>query len=96
MITNYCGSEENALYSVAYTISMLAYVVQTSMNQAWTPWLFDKFHEKDEKEIRKNSNIYMGVYAVIILGVFLVAPEVIYVLGEKRIIVQNMQCHQLY
>lgn len=83
MITNYCGSEENALYSVAYTISMLAYVVQTSMNQAWTPWLFDKFHEKDEKEIRKNSNIYMGVYAVIILGVFLVAPEVIYVLGGK-------------
>lgn len=25
----------------------------------------------------------MGVYAVIILGVFLVAPEVIYVLGGK-------------
>lgn len=83
MITSYCGSEENALYSVAYTISMLAYVIQNSMNQAWSPWLFDNLNTKNEEAIRKNSAIYMGVYVVIILGVLLFSPEVIFILGGK-------------
>lgn len=61
MITNYCGSEENALYSVAYTISMLAYVVQTSMIKQWTPWLFVNFMKKMKKKFEKIVIYIWGV-----------------------------------
>lgn len=83
MITNYCGSEANALYSVAYNISMLAYVIQNSMNQAWSPWLYDHLHIMDTKSIRKNSRIYIGVYAILLIGVLLISPEIIWILGGE-------------
>lgn len=83
MITSYCGSEANAVYSVAYTVSMLAYVIQNSMNQAWTPWLYDNMNDKNEAVIRKNSAMYMGVYAVLIVGVLLLSPEVVLILGGR-------------
>lgn len=84
MITSYCGSEATAVYSVAYTVSMLAYVIQHSMNQAWTPWLYDNMNDKNEAGIRKNSAMYIGVYAVVVVGVLLVSPEVVLILGGRE------------
>lgn len=84
MIMYYCGSEATALYSLAYTISMLANLIWTSMNQAWSPWLFDNMNEKNEKIIRKKSKLYLGGFAILIVGVLLVTPEVILVLGGRQ------------
>lgn len=84
MITNYCGSEDTALYSLAYTISMFANLLWTSMNQAWAPWLYDNMDIKNEKAIIKNSKLYLGVFVVLILGVLLITPEMILILGGKQ------------
>lgn len=84
MITNYCGSESTALYSVAYSVSMLANLLWTSMNQAWTPWLYDNMNEKNDKAILKNSKMYLGVFSVLTIGVLLVTPEIILILGGKQ------------
>lgn len=84
MITSYCGSEATAVYSVAYTVSMLAYVIQNSMNQAWSPWLYDNMNDKNESDIRKNSAIYMSVYGVLAVGVLLLSPEIIKILGGRE------------
>lgn len=84
MIRNYCGSEAVALYSVAYSISMLANLLWTSMNQAWAPWLYDNMHAKNKNTIIKNSKIYLGIFAFLITGVLLAAPEIILVLGGKQ------------
>lgn len=84
MITNYCGSEDTALYSLAYNISMFANLLWTSMNQAWAPWLYDNMHAKNEKAIIRNSKLYLGVFTVLILGVLLITPEMILILGGKQ------------
>lgn len=84
MITNICGVEQNAIYSLAYTISMLANLIWTSMNQAWAPWLYDNIHSGNKKAINKNSKIYLGVFTVLIIGVLLVAPELIFILGDSQ------------
>lgn len=84
MITNICGSEQTALYSLAYQISLLANLIWTSMNQAWSPWLFDKIHDSKYKAIKKNSMIYLGVFAILIIGVLLITPEIILILGGTQ------------
>ena len=42
MIKNICGSEKNAIYSVAYTMAMIAAILLSSLNQAWVPWMYDR------------------------------------------------------
>ena len=83
MITNMCGAVANAIYSVAYQVSMLASLIWTSMNQAWSPWLFDRLHEKNYETVRKTSKGYLGIFLVLIIGVLLIAPEIILILGGR-------------
>ena len=84
MITHYCGSEVTALYSLAYTVSTMTALLWTSMNQAWTPWLYDHMDSKDKKTIRKNSKIYISVFMGLLAGVYLIAPELIWILGGEQ------------
>lgn len=84
MITKICGAEENAMYSLAYQISLLANILWTSMNQAWSPWLFDNINANNKRSIYKNSKIYLGIYALIIIGIYLITPEIILILGGKQ------------
>lgn len=84
MITKYCGNEATALYSIAYSVSMLASLLWTSMNQAWSPWLFDNMNVQNKTSILENSKIYLGVFAVLITGLLLTAPEIILLLGGKQ------------
>lgn len=81
MITHYQGSEYTAFYSLAYSVSLLAELIWTSMNQAWTPWLYDNMYEKKWGKIKKNSSIYIGGFSALIIAIFLISPEIIMILG---------------
>lgn len=81
MIKQMCGAEANALYTLAYQISLLANVLWTSMNQAWAPWLNDNIYEKNYGQIRAKSKIYLGVFSVLIIGILLVSPEMVLIFG---------------
>ncbi len=81
MITRYIGAEANALYTLAYQVSLLANLLWMSMNQAWAPWLYDNIHDKQYSAIRRNSKIYLGVFSALIIGVLLVTPELMLILG---------------
>lgn len=83
MITQLVGEEATAVYTLAYQVSMLANLLWTSMNQAWAPWLYDCIHAEKHAQIRKKSKIYLGVFAVLIVGVLLVTPELMLILGGK-------------
>lgn len=84
MITYYCGSVVTAVYSVAYSVSLMATLLWTSMNQAWTPWLYDNMNARNEKVILKNSKIYLGTFSILVIGVLLISPEIILVLGGEQ------------
>lgn len=84
MITKYCGNEATALYSIAYSISMIASLIWNSMNRAWSPWLFDNMNANNRASILEKSKIFLGVFIIFIIGVFLTAPEIILILGGKQ------------
>lgn len=84
MITNFCGREDTALYSVAYSCASAVYLLNTAMNQAWGPWLFDALHNKEYSNIKKNAKIYVGIYVLGAVGIIFLEPELLLIMGGKN------------
>ena len=83
MITKICGAADNALYSLAYTCGSIITILLTSINTAFSPWLAERIHEDDTKSVHSFSKYYIISFVSIAIGVMLVAPEVLYILGGK-------------
>lgn len=81
MITKICGPEQTALYSLAYTCGTMITLLLTSLNGAFAPWLGEKIHKKEYRDIRKVSYIYISAFLVMAVGIMLISPEVLYILG---------------
>lgn len=84
IINKLCGAEDAALYSLAYTISMIASLFLHSLNQAWIPWMYDRMQEGKGHMINRASIIYIWLFAVFIMEIMLVAPEILLVFGGKE------------
>lgn len=83
IITHYWGAEYNALYSIVFTVSLVVTMVGSSVNQAWSPWLFEKLSAKSYKEIRKVTKYYIYVTMPVMGCVFLIGSELIRVFGGE-------------
>lgn len=86
MITNICGEEQNALYSLAYTCGSIITILVNSMNTAYSPWLGHKLTENTDssyKEIKSFSKVYIGVFIFACIGVMLVTPEFLLMMGKR-------------
>lgn len=83
MITRWCGAEETAIYSLAYTCGSLVTLLMTSMNSAFAPWLGEKLAENRNDEISRFSKVYIGAFFVLAVGIMAVAPEVLLILGGQ-------------
>lgn len=86
MIMKFCGSEQVALYSLAYTCGMVITMLSMSINNAYSPWLAEKLSQKDYDSIRKSSTIYVLFFSFAAFGVALITPELLYILGGKSYI----------
>lgn len=84
MIKKICGAEDTALYSVAYTCGYAVAVFMISMNTAFCPWLGERINNKEYKEIRRFSYKYITLFIYLLIGVLLVSPEMLMVLGGKK------------
>lgn len=83
MITRWCGAEDNAIYSLAYTCGSMVTMLMASMNSAYAPWLGEKLNAGKHDEIRKFSKKYIIGFAFLATGIMAFAPEVLYILGGK-------------
>lgn len=83
MITTMCGADDNALYSLAYNCGALITILLTSMNTAFAPWLGQKLHEKNYKEINSFSKKYIALFLSLSFGIMLFAPDILLILGGR-------------
>lgn len=84
MIIKMCGENENALYSLAYSCGTIIVLLLTSLNSAFAPWLGEKLKEKKYIEIKKISSICIFAFMYFSIGIMLISPEVLFVLGGKK------------
>lgn len=81
MITRLCSSVYTALYSLSCNVGNIISLLATSINTAYGPWLGERLHNKEYQEIRKFSYVYMLLPVYIGLGVMLISPEILLIMG---------------
>ena len=81
IINNYCGSEKTALYSVVYSCSQIATMLFNSINQAWSPWFYEKLNQKEYSEINHATKYYIVISSVVVIILMLLGPEIIFIFG---------------
>jgi len=85
-ITNICGSQNTAVYSIAYSYGNLILVVTSAVANGWLPWFHDKYYQGKFEEIRKNTVKMVVLGAYVGLACIAFAPEAIMILGGKTYI----------
>lgn len=81
LITKQLGYDETALYSMGYNIPNIATIIWNALNNAWTPWFFEKMYEKQYEDIKKISKYYILVFAIFIVICLTVTPEIIKIIA---------------
>ena len=84
MITSLISAEANALYSVPYMLSMVVSLLWSSMNNAWSPWAYEKMDKKEYNELFSKSKPYTIFFLVIVMLFILVGPELLFIMGGKN------------
>ena len=82
-ITKICGSGDNALYSLAYTCGAVVSILLVSMNNAFSPWLGERLNQNETEKIRSFSKVYISIFCVGLIGLMLMAPEFLLIMGGK-------------
>lgn len=83
MITNICGAEDTALYSLAYNCGSIITILLNSLNTAFSPWLGEKLNEEKYREIRSFAKKYTVFFVIMAVGIMLISPEILLILGGK-------------
>lgn len=83
IIRKLSGAEYAAVYSIAYNAYHITTILFDSMNKAWAPWLLESLHNQHYSEIKRVSKVYIGVFVGLCMGVLLLVPEIVLVLGGK-------------
>ena len=83
MITQICGPEQNALYSVSYTCGAVITMLATAINTAFAPWLGEKLQAKQYEEIHNVSKQYILFFAFASCGIMILTPELLLIVGNE-------------
>lgn len=84
MISRMVGSGEAAIYSVAYSVSMMMTVITGAINNSFIPYTYKALKNKDYENIGKNANVllvFIGSGCIIVTAF---APEIISVFASKE------------
>jgi O-antigen/teichoic acid export membrane protein len=83
MITRMCGNSDTGLYSFGFSYAILLALFSNAVLQAYQPWLYIKYKEKDLVSIKSSNNIIATTMCIVTIMIIAVAPEAIKVLGAK-------------
>lgn len=84
VIIKFEGAAANALYSLAYSVSMVIWLIMASMNDAFMPWLGEMLNNREYEKIKEFSIKYLLVFSVFLNLLFLGAPEILLIFGGKQ------------
>lgn len=84
MISHYCGDYYTGIYTLAYQISLVMNIVTNGIENALTPWTYDKIKSEEFKEIRTRFNRLTALSIIPFIIILLVAPEFVTLLGSAE------------
>lgn len=83
MIGKLVGDASVAIYSIAYTISMMMVIIVNAINNSYTPYIYEKLELNEVENIRKSVYPVIVIIAVLCMCTTIFAPELILVFAGK-------------
>lgn len=84
MITKFCGTDANGIYSLAYSYAILINIIMHSVNEAWLPWFHDTYYAEEFSSIKNNVKPLVILGCMLGIGCIAIAPEAMLILGPKE------------
>jgi len=84
MIHRIIGSLQAGYYSFAYNVGTIYQVVANSLDTVWMTWFYEKMSGKQYGQIRKVATYYACLLAVGAMGLMLISPEVLLIMGGAK------------
>lgn len=84
MIEKMFGKSPVAIYSIAYSIGLVMNMITGSINASFIPWTYQRCKAEQYKRIGQVSNLILLLIAGITLGLILMAPEIVSVMGPEE------------
>lgn len=84
MISDICGDDKAAVYSVAYSAAAVLQIINTAVLASFVPYTYSSIKNKNYKSIGRNANFLLILIAVLNLMLICVAPEAIKILGPEE------------
>ena len=81
VINNICGRSYAAIYSIASNVTSIMNIVTVSINQALTPWIFEKLERKEMKTIGATTYKIMSFVGVGFVLTSFITPEFVAILA---------------
>ena len=83
MIREMIGASEAGIYSLAYSISQIMRLFNTSLTNTISPWMYAKIKEKNLKPINGITNLSLMLIAAVNLLLIALAPELVSIFAPK-------------
>lgn len=84
MITSLRNSSETGVYSLIYSMSLIAYAISNAINGVWTPWFTEKYKNKMYKEINRRAFQFLYILSMLTVIIMFVSPEIIKFIAPKE------------
>lgn len=83
VVKHMCSGEEVSHLSLTHTCANIILILVQLLNNAWSPWFYDKLNEKEYETIRRTFKAYVWLVVLGTFTVLLFTPEIITILGGK-------------
>ena len=83
MINSMLGPSAAGIYSFAYKIGMIMYIVWLACNKAWVPWFYENMKEKNYEDIRQKIKYYIMIFSIMGFVLIFISPEIGKIMGTK-------------
>lgn len=84
IINQYLGESATGIYSFACNIGLGMQVIVSAVDQAWTPWIYEKMDRKEYKLIEKRTPLYSKVIIVLFSLFLFLSPEIVKFMADSR------------
>lgn len=84
MISHMTGTDNAAMYGVAYNLAMVLTFVLNAINGSYVPWMYGKIKDGNGEENKSVSIALVLLMSLMILCVIWYAPEIITIMAGKQ------------
>jgi O-antigen/teichoic acid export membrane protein len=84
MILMYRSAAESGVYSLVYSLSMVATVVTLSIESIWIPWFTNRMQSGEKETINSYVVIYIEFVLVIMIAIMMLGPEVLIIMAPRE------------